>query len=67
VTKTIEDNYRIYSLIIILNVVIIASVRCRFFKMSNVSHLTMLLPMGTHDVVRDVFATIARDFGFHVG
>jgi hypothetical protein len=59
VTETIRDNYRIYSLIIILNVGIVASVRCKLFKMSNVSHLTMLLPMGTHDVVHDVFATIA--------
>jgi hypothetical protein len=34
----------IYSLIIILNVGIVVNVRCGFFKMSNVSHLTMLLP-----------------------
>jgi hypothetical protein len=44
VTKTIRDNYRIYSLIIILNARIVASVRCGFFKMSNVSQITMLLP-----------------------
>ncbi len=43
-TKTIGDNYRIYNLIIILNAKIVVSVRCGFFKMSNVSHLTMLLP-----------------------
>jgi hypothetical protein len=43
-TKNIRDNYRIYSLIIILNVGIVANVRCGFFKMSNVSHLTMFLP-----------------------
>jgi hypothetical protein len=59
VTKTIGDNYRIYSLIIILNVEIVAGVRCRFFKMSNVGYLTMLLTMGTHDVVFDVFVAIA--------
>jgi len=59
VTKIIRDNYRIYNLIIILNAEIIAIVRCILFKMSNVSHLTILLPMGTHDVVRDVFAAIA--------
>jgi hypothetical protein len=59
VTKTIRDNYRICSLIIILNVGIVASVRCGLFKMSNVSHLTMLLPMETHDVVCDVFVAIA--------
>jgi hypothetical protein len=44
VTKTIRDNCRIYSLIIILYARIVASVRCGFFKMSNVNHLTMLLP-----------------------
>jgi hypothetical protein len=44
VTKTIGDNYKIYSLIIILNTRIVASVRCELFKMSNVSHLPMLLP-----------------------
>jgi len=66
VTKIIGDNYRIYDLIIILNVEIVTIVRCRLFKMSNVSHLTILLPMGTHDAVRDVFATIAWSFGFHV-
>jgi hypothetical protein len=43
ITKTIGNNYRIYSLIIILNVGIATSVRCELFKMSNVSHLTMLL------------------------
>jgi len=43
VTKTIGDNYRIYSLIITY-AGIVASVRCGLFKMSNVSHLTMLLP-----------------------
>jgi hypothetical protein len=31
-------------LIIILNVGIVANVRCGFFKMSNVNHITMLLP-----------------------
>jgi hypothetical protein len=36
-----RHNYRIYILIIILNVQIVASVRCEIFKMSNVSHLTM--------------------------
>jgi hypothetical protein len=44
VTKTIGDNYRIYSLIIILNVGIVVNIRCGLFKMLNVSHLTMLLP-----------------------
>jgi len=39
------DNYRIYSLIIILNAGIVANVRCGLFKMSNVNHLTMLLPI----------------------
>ncbi len=39
-----KDNYKIYSLIIILNTKIVASVRCGLFKMSNVSHPTMLLP-----------------------
>jgi hypothetical protein len=39
VTKTIGDNYKIYSLIIILNAGIIASVRCELFKMSNMSHI----------------------------
>jgi hypothetical protein len=47
VTKTIGDNYRIYSLIIILNVGIIVSVRCEIFKMSKVNHLTTLLPLIT--------------------
>ncbi len=42
-TKTIGDNYRIHSLIIILNARIVASVRCGLFKMSNMNHLTMLL------------------------
>jgi hypothetical protein len=45
VTKTIGDYYRIYSMIIILNIGFIASVRCGLFKMSNVSHLTMVLPL----------------------
>jgi hypothetical protein len=44
VTETIGDNHKIYSLIIILNAGIVDSVRCGVFKMSNVSHLTMLLP-----------------------
>jgi hypothetical protein len=44
VTKTIGDNYRTYSLIIILNVGIVTNVKCGFFKMSNMTHLTMLLP-----------------------
>jgi hypothetical protein len=44
VTKTIGDNYRIYSLVIILNARSIANVRCGLFKMSNMSHLTMFLP-----------------------
>jgi hypothetical protein len=44
VTKTIGDNHRIYSLIIILNAEIVVSIRCGLFKMSNISHLTMLLP-----------------------
>jgi hypothetical protein len=39
-----KDNYKIYSLIIILNTKIVASVRCGLFKMSNVSQPTMLLP-----------------------
>ncbi len=44
-TKSIKDNDTIYSLIIILNVGIIASLRCGLFKMLlNVNHLTMLLP-----------------------
>jgi hypothetical protein len=48
VTKTIGDNYRTYSLIIILNEGIVTNVRCGFFKMSNMSHLTMLLPNMVH-------------------
>jgi hypothetical protein len=32
-------------MIIILNIEFIASVRCGLFKMSNVSHLTMVLPL----------------------
>jgi hypothetical protein len=44
VTKTIRDNYKIYSLIIILNAGIVVNVRCGLFKMSNMSHLTMFLP-----------------------
>jgi len=44
VTKNIGDNYKIYNLIIILNARIVVNVRCGLFKMSNVSHLTMLLP-----------------------
>ncbi len=44
VTKTIRDNYKIYSLIIILNGGIVVNVRCGLFKMSNMSHLTMFLP-----------------------
>jgi hypothetical protein len=44
VTKTIGNNYWIYSLIIILNAKIVVNVRYGLFKMSNVSHLTMLLP-----------------------
>jgi hypothetical protein len=37
-------HYRIYSLIIII-IEKNCSVRCGIFKMSNVSHLTMLLPL----------------------
>jgi hypothetical protein len=44
VAKTIGDNYMIYSLIIILNEGIVINVRYGLFKMSNVNHLTMLLP-----------------------
>jgi hypothetical protein len=36
--KIIGGNYKIYSLIIILNVRIVASVRCGLYKMSNMSH-----------------------------
>ncbi len=54
-TKTIRDNYTIYSLIIILNARIIANVRCGLFKMSNVSHLTMLLPNSEVSPVHVVF------------
>jgi hypothetical protein len=43
VTKTIGDKYIIYSLIIILDVIIVVGVRCGLSKMSNVNHLTMLL------------------------
>ncbi len=43
-TKTIRDNYRIYSLIIILNARIIVNVRCELFKMLNMNNLTMFLP-----------------------
>jgi hypothetical protein len=43
-TKTIRDNYKIYSLIIILDARIVASVRCGLFKISNMNLLTMLLP-----------------------
>jgi hypothetical protein len=46
VTKTIGDNYKIYSLIIIWNAWIVTSVRCGLFKISNVIHLTMLLPQN---------------------
>ncbi len=42
-TKTIGDKYIIYSLIIILDVIIVVGVRCGLSKMSNVNHLTMLL------------------------
>jgi hypothetical protein len=48
VSKTIRDNYRIYSLIIILNGKIVVNVRCEFFKMSNMSHLTMFLFNNSH-------------------
>jgi hypothetical protein len=65
VTKTIGDNHKIYSLIIILNVRIIVSVRCGVLKLSNLSHLTMLLPRnrvrvnfssdpGSYVVVEDI-------------
>ncbi len=64
VTKIIGDNYRIYDLIIILNVEIVTIVRCRLFKMSNVNHLTILLPMGTHDAVRDVFLPLHEILAF---
>jgi hypothetical protein len=37
-SKTIGDDYRIYSLIIILNARIVASVRCGLFKMSPPNH-----------------------------
>jgi hypothetical protein len=47
VTKTIGDDYRIYNLIIILNAGFVASVRCGLFKMSNMSHLPMLLSLDT--------------------
>jgi hypothetical protein len=52
VTKTIEDNYRIYNLIIILNAGIVASVRCGLFKMSNMINLTMLLPQNARYKIR---------------
>jgi hypothetical protein len=43
-TKIIRDNYKIFSFIIILHARIVASVRCGLFKISNVNHLTVLLP-----------------------
>jgi hypothetical protein len=44
VTKSIRENYRIYSLIIIIIVEIITNVKCRLFKMSKVIHLIVFLP-----------------------
>jgi hypothetical protein len=49
-TKSIKDNYNIYSLIITIIIKKKVGVKCGFFKMSKVSHLTMLLPMGGKDV-----------------
>jgi hypothetical protein len=45
VTKHIKDNYKIYSLIIIIIARIVTSVKCGVFKISKVNHLIMLLPM----------------------
>jgi hypothetical protein len=45
VTKHIKDNYKIYSLIIIIIERIVIIVRCGVFKISKVNHLTMFLPM----------------------
>jgi len=61
-TKTIRDNYRIYNLIIILNVRIVVSVRCGFFKMSNVSHLTMFLPHLKNLFFENLNCLITKDF-----
>jgi len=46
VTKTIGDNYRIYSLIIILNAGIVASVGCGLFKMSICETPTRVFTLG---------------------
>ncbi len=42
-TKSIGDNYRIYSLILIIIVGIVINVKMWNFKMSKVSHLIMFL------------------------
>ncbi len=44
--KSIRDNYNIYSLIIVINARLLGDVTCGFFKMSKLSHLTILLPCG---------------------
>jgi hypothetical protein len=45
--KNIRNNYRIYSLMIILMIINLASIRCGLFKMSKMKHLTVLLPLIT--------------------
>ncbi len=59
-TKTIRDNYRIYSLIMILNARTIISVKCGFFEMLNMNHLTMLLPRSR------VHVNLSNDLGSYV-
>jgi hypothetical protein len=61
-TKTIGDNYRIYNLIIISNEGIVANVRCGLFKMSNMNHLTMLLPHMKIFLFENLNHLITRDF-----
>ncbi len=43
-TKHIKDNYKIYSLIIIIIVRIVTNAKCGVFKISKMNHLTTLLP-----------------------
>ncbi len=52
-TKTIGDNDRIYSLIIVLNVKIVTNVRCGLFNITNLSHLTMLLSHIPYGCLQD--------------
>jgi hypothetical protein len=46
-TKNIGDNYKIYSLIIIIIARFLTSGRCGLFNMSKSSHLTMISPYIT--------------------